>query len=203
MANDIDFSVDELADAPLTAEQRRTWTTLRGELASSQAKNQELLEKLRQVEQQQADNTPPILTRPEFNREVARMLAFDERYGGMSSVLYFDFDRLEETAIQFGRDVANAALQEITAAMVQSVRSSDIVGRLAPDEFGILLMRCDNAAAWRKAEYLALQLQQILTTIKGCKLSIKVSYGAYTFRDNEDLSIGLKEAAQTMTHTVK
>jgi len=203
MTNEFDFSIDLLSDAPLTSDQRRAWNMLRGELASAQAKNQEILEKLRTLEQQQADAEPLLLNRPDFNREVARMLAFDERYGGISSVLYFDFDGLDETAVNFGRTVASATLREIGAVMVRSVRSSDIVGRLAPDEFGVLLMRCDNTSAWRKAEALAAQLQQTLLEIQGCKLNIKVSFGAYTFRDNEDLATGLKEAAQKMMKTIK
>jgi len=201
MTNEFDFSVDWLADASLTSDQRKAWNMLRGELASAQAKNQELQERLRQTEQTENEST--ILNRPDFNREVARMLAFDERYGGMSSVLYFDFDHLEETGTRFGKSVANAALREIGVLMIRSVRGSDIVGRLAPDEFGILLMRCDNTAAWRKAEMLASQLQQALIEIHGCKLNIRVSYGAYTFRDNEDLAVGLKEASQAMTRVVK
>jgi diguanylate cyclase (GGDEF)-like protein len=199
MTNEFDFSFDWLADAPLTPDQRRAWNMLRGELASAQAKNQELQDKIRQFEVPQDAAEPTILNRPEFNREVARMLAFDERYGGMSSVLYFDFEQLDEAATRYGRSVANAAIREIGLILIRSIRSSDIVGRLAPDEFGILLMRCDNEAAWRKAEALATTLQQALTEIHGCKLDVRVSFGAYTFRDNEDVSTGLKEAAKAMT----
>jgi diguanylate cyclase (GGDEF)-like protein len=195
------MSIDWLADAPLTSDQRRAWNMLRGELASAQAKNQELTEKLRQIEQQPSE--PSILNRVDFNREVARMLAFDERYGGISSVLYFDFDRLEETTPRYGRAVTNAVIREIGELLIRSVRGSDIVGRLAPDEFGILLMRCDNASAWRKAETIASQLQSALLKVHDCAIDMKVSYGAYTFRDNEDLATGLKEAARTMTVAVK
>lgn len=200
MTDHFDLSIDWLADAPLTSDQRRAWNMLRGELASAQARNQELVEKLRQADQQQVHNDPTILNRVDFNREVARMLAFDERYGGISSVLYFDFDKLNEGAPHFGVAAMNAAIREIGDMLIRSVRGSDIVGRLAPDEFGVLLMRCDNAAAWRKAEVMASQLQE--TLVKN-KLDIKVSYGAYTFRDNEDLATGLKEAAQTMTTAVR
>ncbi|MDE2029351.1 MAG: GGDEF domain-containing protein [Alphaproteobacteria bacterium] len=199
--DNFDFSIDWLADAPLTPDQRRAWNMLRGELASAQAKNQELQEKIRQLEVPVHEIEPTVLSRPEFNREVARMLAFDERYGGISSVLYFDFDKLEETAARYGRSVANAAIRQIGAVLMRSVRTSDIVGRLAPDEFGVLLMRCDNASAWRKAEMLAADLQKEIGEIHGCKLDVTVSYGAYTFRDNEDVSTGLKEAAQAMTRT--
>ena len=203
MTNEFDPAINLLADASLTPEQRKVLTSLCGELASSHAKNQELAEKLRKFEQEQADAEPTLLNRPDFNREVARMLAFDERYGGISSVLYFDFEKLEEIEANFGRVVANTAIRQIGSILLRGVRSSDIVGRLAPDEFGILLMRCDNEAAWRKADALALQLQEALTEIQGCKLNIKVSFGAYTFRDNEDLATGLKEAAQKLLQAVK
>jgi diguanylate cyclase (GGDEF)-like protein len=203
MTDTFDLSVDELADAPLTVDQRRMWNALRGELASTRAKNQELHERLRQYEQQKAEADPTLLNRIDFNREVARMLAFDERYGGMSSILYFDFEGVEEAAAHFGRAVTNAAYREIATVMAHGIRNSDIIGRLAPDEFGVLLMRCDNAAAWRKAETLSLNLQEALAEIHDCKLNIKISYGAYTFRDNEDLAVGLKEAAQAMTRVTK
>jgi hypothetical protein len=63
-------------------------------------------------------------------------------------------------------------------------------------------MRCDNEAAWRKAEALAATLQQALVEIQSCKLNVRVSYGAYTFRDNEDVATGLKEAAKAMTKSL-
>ncbi|MFA4994288.1 MAG: GGDEF domain-containing protein [Bdellovibrionales bacterium] len=203
MAESFDFSVDPLADAALTGDQRRVWNLLRGELASTQAKNQELLEKLRLYEKQDGEKESTVLNRIDFNREVARMLAFDERYGGMSSILYFDFEGIDEVTQRFGRAVSNAALREIANVLTRGVRTSDITGRLAPDEFGVLLMRCDNTFAWRKAETLSASLQQALAKVHDCELNITISYGAYTFRDNEDLAVGLKEAAQAMTKTTK
>ncbi|MGB9153289.1 MAG: diguanylate cyclase [Alphaproteobacteria bacterium] len=196
--NNFDPSIDWLADAKLTADQRRAWNTLREELASAQAKNLELADKLQQAEQ--SIHGPTILNRPDFNREVARMLAFDERYGGVSSVLYFDFDQLAEIAGRSGNAAINTTIREIGEVLIRNVRGSDIVGRLAPDEFGVLLMRCDNPSAWRKAEAMAAKLQECI--YKG-DMGIRVSYGAYTFRDHEDLAIGLKEAAQSMTLVVK
>ena len=52
-----------------------------------------------------------------------------------------------------GKSVANAAVREISDILMKQVRGSDIVGRLAPDEFGVLLMRCDNENAWKKANF--------------------------------------------------
>lgn len=199
MTHELDLAVDWLADASLTEHQRRAWEVLRSELASARAKNQELHEKIQQFEQQQAELLPSVLNRPDFNREVARMLAFDERYGGMSSVLYFDFENLEEITSKLGASAASTALREIGVLLSHNVRNSDIVGRLAPDEFGVLLMHCDNSSAWKKAGILATLQQKALAEINGQETHIKVSYGAYTFREKEGLATGLKEAAHKMT----
>jgi GGDEF domain-containing protein len=79
--------------------------------------------------------------------------------------------------------------------LMKNVRGSDILGRLAPDEFGILLVRCDNANAWRKGKDLVATLNAALAEVHGCKPSVVVSYGAYTFSEAEDVTTGLKHAA--------
>lgn len=198
---DFDLSTDWLAEAALSPEQRKAWNFVRGELASALARNQELEHKLAQYEMPDGDPEAHILPRPDFNREVARMLAFDERYGGLSSVLYIDFENLDTAATQFGKAVADAAVHEITKTLVKNVRGSDIIGRLAPDEYGVLLMRCDNASAWKKAEILAYALQKAVQEVQGCKLGVRIFYGAYTFRDHDDVANGLKEAARAMTRS--
>ncbi len=196
-------SGDPLAGAELTAAQRAALEALRMEAAQARARVEALERKVRELEQGVAvSDHPAILTRPEFNREVARMLACDERYGGVSSVLYFDIVKLDAAIEKFGKSVANAALREATLALMKHVRGSDIVGRLAPTEFGVLLVRCGNSDAWRKGKELAGQLYDALVEVHGCRLELEVGYGAYTFRANEDVALGLKEAANAMTRSL-
>jgi diguanylate cyclase (GGDEF)-like protein len=195
----LDPNNDFLADAALSPEQRQLWELMRGELNAARSKIDDQAARIRLLERQPVEEDHSILTRPEFNREVARMLAFDERYGGISSVLYFDFEHLEEVAGRFGKSVANAAVRQISDVLIKHVRGSDIVGRLAPDEFGVLLMRCDNPSAWRKGESLAALLYDELSEVHSCRLEVGISYGAYTFSGNEDVSTGLKEAAHAVT----
>jgi diguanylate cyclase (GGDEF)-like protein len=199
LPNNPDAGIDWLTDAPLTSEQRHAWNAMRTELIASRARIGEMEKKIKLLEQPAPDDPQAILTRPEFNREVARMLAFDERYGGISSVLYFDFENLDAIGTRHGKSVANASIREISTALMRHVRGSDVVGRLAADEFGVLLVRCDNDAAWKKAEQLSAALFEILEEVHGCKLNMEISYGAYTFREKEDVATGLKEAAQMVT----
>ena len=198
MSNPLDMTIDWLADAPLTPEQRHVWSLLRTELRDAREKTHALEEHIKTLEHA-AEEHLTVLTRPEFNREVARMLAFDERYGGVSSVLYFDFDNIDAIASQHGKSVVNATLREISRVLIHHVRRSDIVGRLAPDEFGVLLVRCDNALAWKKAEKLEEALRNEIGEVHGCKINLDINYGAYTFQDSTDVAAGLKEAAQMVT----
>ncbi len=185
---------DPLADAPLGPEQRRVWEATRAEVKLLRAQ-------IQQMERTQTEEgaSHAVLNRPEFNREVARMLAFDERYGGASSVVYFDFENWDKINTALGRAVANAAVRHICDTLVRYTRSCDIVGRLGTNEFGVLLARCDNAAAWKKGAALATALHQALAEIHGHPLQPSLTYGAYTFRAKEDVATGLKQAAAMVT----
>lgn len=199
----LDLNKDWLASASLSGAERQAWDNLRAELGAARMKIQDLETRIKLLERQPVEEDHSILTRPEFNREVARMLAFDERYGGISSVLYFDFERLEDLAGNHGKAVANAAVRQIGDLLIKHVRNSDVVGRLAPDEFGVLLMRCDNVAAWKKGEQLSAMLYDGIGEVHGCKTDIVISYGAYTFHGSEDVATGLKEAAHAVTRAHK
>ena len=201
MDNPVDLVDDPFSSVDFTEEQRSLWENIRTELIISRERIQEMEERLRVLEQHNHEElgVQAVLTRPEFNREVARMLAFDERYGGISSVLYFDIENLPDIIAQNGHAMGNAVVRTICDSLATQIRSSDILGRLATDEFGVLLVRCDNPAAWKKAEILAAGIYQALAKIKECKVQPVVSYGAYTFREKENLSTGLKQASMSMT----
>jgi diguanylate cyclase (GGDEF)-like protein len=193
-------SNDFPALASLTDEQRAAWDAMRNELHSMHMQVSELEKRLQNVEHKDEPEQALLLTRPEFNREVARMLAFDERYGGQSSVIYLDFENLDDIAQRCGRSIAFSAIRHLSDKLVSQVRGSDIVGRLGPDEFGILLIRCSNENAWKKAKELTSYLMENLVTIDGHQIHPQISYGAYTFQeDNKDVAAGLKEASDAVT----
>lgn len=198
----IDLSVDPLSAAPFTPEQRVIWETIREEIKLSRVKIQDLEAQVKSLNQMLSDEEDEraILTRPEFNREVARMLAFDERYGGLSSILYLDFENFEEVAKNYGNAISNAAIRTICNTLSKNTRTSDIVGRLATNEFGVLLVRCDNSFAWKKGETLAAKLKESILEVDGHKINPVISYGAYTFSENADVSGGIKHAAEAITH---
>lgn len=194
----VELANDPLADAPLTPLQRQIWDSLRRETICLRQRVKELEGLAENGDRDATPNVPVILSRPEFNREVARMLAFDERYGGVSSMIYFDFDNLPELARRFDKATMNAATRQIGDSLVKRVRACDFVGRLDVSEFGVLLVRCDNANAWVKAERLAIDLHTDLTEIHGHSFHVSISFGAYTFSDEDDAVSGIHAAASAL-----
>lgn len=198
MKENFDPAIDWLTDAPLTPEQREVWNALRSEVVAARLTVIELEKRIYGLEHSGTDLTT-VLNRPDFNREVARMLAFNDRYGGVSSVVYINIENMETTAEQHGKAIVDACIRQACNVLAQHVRGSDVLGRLAGDEFGVLLGQCDNADAWRKGEQLASFLRAGLLEVQNVKLGLKIYYGAYTFKDDKDIGVGIKEAAKVMT----
>jgi diguanylate cyclase (GGDEF)-like protein len=186
----IPLNPDPLADAPLSPDQRQLWGRFRFELLESRAR-------LQDVEKQGAEGAVlhTVLARPEFNREVARMLAYDERYGGSSSLVYIDIENFKELEEKHDRALLNAALRLIGECLIKHVRGSDIVGRVGPDEFAVLLCQCKGDLAWKKADQLSGMARNVFDNIYGQKLAASICYGVYAFEGEKDVTAGLKGAA--------
>lgn len=190
-----------MALAALTPEQRRAWEQMQDEMAAMRAKVERLelaVENLQPGAALNASLPFNVVSRSEFNREVARMLALDDRYGGASSLLYFDFENLPQLAKTVDRATFDTYVNAIIKIFAARVRNCDVVGKLAPTQFGILLVRCDNKAAWTKAEALAVSVQHELATL-GLTLKLEVGFGVHTFQGLGDVAEGLRSAAHAVT----
>ena len=130
-----------------------------------------------------ADEDPltPILNRRAFVRELSRMMAYAERYGVTSSVLFFDVNGMKRINDTFGHATGDDVLTNIANCLLGNVRSSDVVGRLGGDEFGVLLAQTDERAAANKAADLAAVIQADTGALEGKTLDVSVSFGVFTF----------------------
>jgi GGDEF domain-containing protein len=113
---------------------------LRQELATTQGRLAEL-EPLADE-----DSLAPISNRRAFLRSLARTIGYVERYGAACSLLYFDVNGLKSINDTHGHAAGDAALVHVADLLRSSIRTSDIVGRLGGDEFGVLLDPCQ----WRQ-----------------------------------------------------
>jgi len=130
-----------------------------------------------------ADEDPlmPILNRRAFVRELSRMMAFTDRYGGVSSVVFFDVDGMKGINDTHSHAAGDEALTHVANTLLNNVRGSDVVGRLGGDEFGVLLVQADQTAANSKGASLAETVSSTPFFHEGKSLNVAVSYGAFAF----------------------
>ena len=166
--------------------------SLRDELKQSRSR----VERLEQLADQ--DSLTPIANRRAFVREMSRIMAFSQRYGTASSILYFDVDGLKAVNDTHGHAAGDALLLFIADVLTEYIRESDMVGRLGGDEFGVLLAQADKKGANEKAASLAQAVADREFIWQGVKLPISLSYGAYSFKPGEDVSTALANADKAM-----
>jgi diguanylate cyclase (GGDEF)-like protein len=165
---------------------------LRDELRKSQARI-EYLERL--VDQ---DTLVPVNNRRAFVRELTRQLSFSERYAEPSSLVFIDLNGFKEINDTHGHACGDAALKQIGDVLNRNLRSSDYVGRLGGDEFGVILVQADEARATEKANQLLQAIRGTPLPWEGKDIPLDASIGVYTFRSGEDAIAAIAAADAAM-----
>ena len=165
---------------------------LRQELAVTQSSLAEL-ERLADE-----DSLAPIRNRRAFLRDLARTISHVERYGTPFSLLYFDVNGLKALNDRFGHVAGDAALIHVAELLTAHTRSSDVVGRLGGDEFGVLLALADEAAGAKKARWLAEAIAAAEFRWEGVAVPLSIAYGAYGLVPREEAQVALAAADRAM-----
>lgn len=150
--------------------------------------------------EQLADEDPlaPVLNRRAFVRELGRMVAFAERYGTPSSVLYFDLNGLKAINDRWGHAAGDAALAHVADVLLRHTRGTDVVGRLGGDEFGVILVQADDAAAAAKSAELAGAIAGSPLDWHGDALTVSTAVGSFAFDGGEPAHTVLSRADRAM-----
>jgi len=123
----------------------RTIRRLKGELAKALKRIEAL------TASAERDFLLDIVNRRGFSRELDRSIAYIKRYHATGALILLDVDRLKPVNDAFGHAAGDQVLKAVADALVSQVRSSDVVGRLGGDEFGVLLWNLDEVDAHGKA----------------------------------------------------
>ncbi len=165
---------------------------LRRELAEARAQISQL-ERLADE-----DALTPIANRRAFVRELTRMIAFTKRYGVPSSVVYFDVNGMKQINDTYGHLAGDAALRLVAKLLLDNVRSSDIVGRLGGDEFGVILAHTSQEQANRKAAALAEAIGSTPLHWAGADIALSAAHGVYSFSGRDDAQVAIEAADRAM-----
>ncbi|YBV97644.1 GGDEF domain-containing protein [Phyllobacteriaceae bacterium JZ32] len=160
---------------------------LRERLTLANAAMQELL---------QSDRMSGLLNRKVFMERLAMFLKGAERSVGV--LAYIDADHFKIINDRFGHRVGDAAIRLIGDCIRHNSRSSDLMGRLAGQEFGVFLEGANLKQAVIIAERLRTQVAQTSSGlgIKGLELS--VSIGLAVHKPGQSVEVLISQADRNL-----
>jgi diguanylate cyclase (GGDEF)-like protein len=88
------------------------------------------------------DTLTGLSNRTFFLEQLQHAVALAGRNGTMLALLFIDLDHFKDVNDRLGHAAGDAVLAQLGVRMVQSLRQSDIAGRIGGDEFVVLLEAC-------------------------------------------------------------
>jgi diguanylate cyclase (GGDEF)-like protein len=165
---------------------------LRAQLARAQARIDEL---------QASADTDFLLEIPNrrgFERELNRSIAYIKRYRASGALIVLDVDRLKPVNDAFGHAAGDRVLKAVVGALLDQVRSSDVVGRLGGDEFALLLWNLSETDARAKAALLEQTIDGLSFVFRGHTVTAGVSAGVAILGPDAEAGRALEEADRAM-----
>jgi diguanylate cyclase (GGDEF)-like protein len=139
-----------------------------------------------------------IPNRRGFERELARAIAYIQRYHASGALIVLDVDRLKPINDGYGHAAGDQVLQAIVAVLLRQVRSSDVIGRLGGDEFALLLWNLSETDARAKAAALEDAIDALSFTFRGRSVSAGASAGVAILGPHAEIRKALEEADRAM-----
>jgi diguanylate cyclase (GGDEF)-like protein len=168
-------------------------------LARLSAERDALRERLAVAEAQaDRDSLTPTFNRRAFLRELHRTMSEVERYKTPAAVIYIDLDGFKQLNDSHGHSAGDAVLRHVGRVLSDSVRESDIVGRLGGDEFGVILNRAVAEEAHIKAASLSVKINSSAILHAGVAHRIRASFGVHAIARVEDPETAIARADEAM-----
>jgi diguanylate cyclase (GGDEF)-like protein len=144
------------------------------------------------------DTLLPVLNRRALMREIARFIAFAERYGTQSSLLFLDIDGFKAINDVHGHSAGDFVLRQFCEFLANNTRGSDILARVGGDEFALIFPAVSGEQARRKGGLLAQALAKRSLVWNDGAVELSFSWGACELRGNLTADAAMGEADRNM-----
>ena len=171
---------------------RQTIRRLKTELAAAQARITEL------TASTERDFLLDIFNRRGFARELHRAIAFIKRYDAIGALIVLDVDHLKPINDTFGHAAGDEVLKAVAGVLSDQVRSSDVIGRLGGDEFGVVLWHLGETDARAKAAALEHAIDGLSFSFEGHTVRTGASAGVAVLDKDVNPVRALEEADRAM-----
>ncbi len=124
-----------------------------------------------------------------------RYLQLSHRKRQTLSFVVLDIDFFKQVNDTYGHNIGDRVLQHVVNQIADSLRRSDIFGRIGGEEFAIALLDTDLQQAYNLAEKIRLTIQQTPYRDKRNTIMITISLGVSQAQPNDqDISVILSRA---------
>ena len=108
-------------------------------------------------------------------------LAYADRYQAPGAYLVVAIDDLPMVSDAHGHEAAESAVVAVGQALDQCLRESDVVGRVAPDQFGVIISGCEEHDVHVAAEKILSVVQRTTVQTASGPICLTASIGSATF----------------------
>lgn len=145
------------------------------------------------------DHLTGLLNRRSFRRELDSYVSFSARYGGQGAVMVIDIDGLKEVNDSHGHHTGDGLIRRVANVLRERVRGTDLVARLAGDEFAVLVPQTDADGAVALGEDLREQVaESCAADVDSAQVTISVGVMLFDGRAGTGAEAVLVAADQAM-----
>jgi diguanylate cyclase (GGDEF)-like protein len=125
------------------------------------------------------------------------------RYGIAGAYLVVGIDRLAPIGDAFGIEAADAIVIAIGRVLDRSLRNTDIIGRIGPDRFGVVLSHSPVVDLAITAEKILAAVRLARIEAQGSELHVTVSIGGVAFQENAPAVADIMGRGETALHVAE
>jgi diguanylate cyclase (GGDEF)-like protein/PAS domain S-box-containing protein len=125
-----------------------------------------------------------LTNRREFEQQLAKAIADQKWQSSDYALLYLDLDQFKVVNDTCGHAAGDELICQVSWAVKQELRATDVLARLGGDEFGVLLANCPQHAALAIAESLRRRISDLRFIWEGKIFSVNASIGVLSLAES-------------------
>ena len=138
----------------------------------------------RLVDMAQTDGLTGLANRSNFQGTLNRTIAECERSGAGFALVVMDIDHFKVVNDTLGHDAGDLVLKNISRCLTERLRSTDFVGRLGGEEFGLILRDVKSADAFELMDELRQRIAGREMPYGEARIRVTASFGIAQWPDH-------------------
>ena len=143
-----------------------------------------------------------IPNRRALEERLREILHGANRHGDTGVLVLFDVDRFKDMNDRYGHAAGDELLRALAEVLMQNVRNTDFVARLAGDQFAVLLAHTSPREGVYRARHLQTLMRETTIEVDGDRIAVEASIGCSNYEAGTDLA-GLFQRASIALYRQK